>query len=54
MIKAAAEADRKAVIEASRPKITIDLSGLDQIRKDALSTQNSLLTEEEAQAEAVM
>ena len=39
------------MLEASRPKITIDLSGLDQIRKDALSTQNSLLTEEEAQAE---
>ena len=51
VIKAAAEADRRAVLEASRPKITIDLSGLDQIRKDALSTQNSLLTEEEAQAE---
>ena len=51
VIEAAAEADRKAVLEASRPKITIDLSGLDQIRKDALSTQNSLLTEEELQAE---
>ena len=37
--------DKKAVLEASRPKITIDLSGLDQIRRDALTTQNSLLTE---------
>jgi hypothetical protein len=51
VIDAAAETDRKAMLEASRPKITIDLSGLDQIRKDALSTQNSLLTDEEIQAE---
>ncbi len=41
------EADREALIEASRPKITIDLSGLEQIRKDALITQNSLLAAEE-------
>ena len=49
LIEAAVQADRKAVLEASRPKITIDLSGLDQIREDALSTQNSLLTETELQ-----
>ncbi len=41
------EADRRAVLEASRPKITIDLGGLDQIRRDAASTRESLLTEEE-------
>ena len=41
------EEDRKAVLEASRPKVTIDLSGLEQIRKDASVTRDSLLTEEE-------
>ena len=41
------EADKKAVIEASRPKITIDLSSLEQIRRDAAGTRDSLLTEEE-------
>ena len=41
------EADRKAAAEAARPKITIDLFGLEQIRKDADSTRDSLLTEEE-------
>ncbi|MBP3878480.1 MAG: TerB N-terminal domain-containing protein, partial [Lachnospiraceae bacterium] len=46
-IDAAIEEDKKAVLEASGPKITIDLSGLDQIRRDALVTQESLLTEEE-------
>ncbi|MBR0398913.1 MAG: TerB N-terminal domain-containing protein [Eubacterium sp.] len=39
--------DEQAVIEAARPKITIDFSGLEQIRQDALVTQNSLLTEED-------
>lgn len=46
-IEAVIEADRKAKIEAARPKISIDFSGLDKIRKDALETQDSLLTEEE-------
>lgn len=41
------EEDRKRMIEASRPKITIDLSGLEQIRKDAVTTRDSLLLEEE-------
>lgn len=41
------EADRAAVEEAMRPKITIDLNGLDRIRRDAETTKNSLLTEEE-------
>ena len=41
------EEDRLAEIEAKRPKITIDLSGLDQIRRDALVTRDSLLTEED-------
>ena len=47
-ISAVIEADRQAVLEASRPKITIDLSGLDRIRMDAQITRESLLTEEEA------
>ena len=46
-IESVIEADKKARIEASRPKITIDLSGLEQIRKDASATRDSLLTEEE-------
>ena len=35
------------MLEAARPKITIDLSGLAQIRADAAATRDSLLTEEE-------
>ncbi len=46
------EARRQAEIEASRPKITIDLSGLEQIRRDALITRDSLLTEDETDKEA--
>ena len=46
-ISAVIEADRKALLEAERPKITIDLSGLEQIRRDASATRDSLLTEEE-------
>ena len=40
-------ADRKAQREAAKPKITIDLGGLEQIRRDAEITRDSLLTEEE-------
>ena len=46
-IESVTEADRQALIEASKPKITIDLSGLEQIRRDAGATRDSLLTEEE-------
>ncbi len=46
-VDAAVEADEKARLEASRPRITIDWSGLDRIRRDAMSTRDSLLTEEE-------
>ncbi len=45
------EADRQASIEAARPKITIDLSGLEQIRRDADFTRDSLLTEEDRMEE---
>ena len=46
-INAVIEADRKTAIEAARPKITIDLSGLEQIRRDAVITRDSLLTGED-------
>ncbi|MBR2546576.1 MAG: TerB N-terminal domain-containing protein [Eubacterium sp.] len=38
---------RREKAEASRPKISIDISGLDKIREDAGSTMESLLTEDE-------
>lgn len=50
VIKAEEEARRKAELErleAERPKITIDLSALGQIRRDAGITRDSLLTEED-------
>ena len=46
-IEEAIEADRKAVLEASRPKIHIDFTDLERIRRDAEQTRDSLLTEEE-------
>lgn len=45
--EAVISADKAAAAEAARPKITIDLSGLDKIRSDAAVTRDSLLTEEE-------
>ncbi len=47
IIDAVIAADRQAAIEAARPKITIDLSGLEKIREDAAFTRDSLLTEDE-------
>ena len=46
-VEAVIKAEKQAEIEAARPKITIDISHLEQIRQDALITRNSLLTEEE-------
>ena len=46
-IETVIEEEEKARIEAARPKVTIDLSGLEQIRRDAVITRDSLLTEEE-------
>ena len=46
-IDAVIEEDKKAALEAARPKITLDLSGLEQIRRDAATTRESLLTEDE-------
>ena len=48
------ENDRFASAEAAKPRITIDLSVLERIREDALTTQNSLLTEEDISAVAEM
>ena len=50
-IDAVIEADKKEVIEASRPKISIDLSGLDQIRRESLETCQSLLTEDQTESD---
>ena len=49
--EAVIEEDRHARAEADRKKVTIDLSGLEQIRRDAMETRDSLLTEEEMEAE---
>lgn len=46
-IDSALEEIRAEEAEAARPKISIDLSGLDKIREDAGITRDSLLTEEE-------
>ena len=45
--QAAAAEGRQAEIEAARPKISIDLSALDQIRQDSRITRDSLLIGEE-------
>ena len=44
------ENDRLAAEEAAKPRITINLSGLERIREDALTTQKSLMTEEDISA----
>ena len=46
-IEAVIEEDRKAKAEAMKPKIRIRFDDLEQIRKDASKTRDSLLTEEE-------
>ncbi len=48
-IETVIEEEKQALIEASKPKITIDLSSLDRIRRDALTTRDSLLIEEETE-----
>ena len=47
IVRAVIAAEERAAAEAARPKLVLDLGGLDQIRRDALITRNSLLTEEE-------
>ena len=46
-VRTVIEADKAAAAEAARPRITLDLSGLERIRKDAQTTRDSLLTEAE-------
>lgn len=43
--------EKREKLEAARPKIVIDFSDLDRIRKDAIATRDSLLTEEEMEKE---
>ena len=50
-IEAVMAAERWAELEAAKPKITIDFSGLEKIRNDALVTRDSLLTDEEMDAD---
>lgn len=52
-VHAVIETDRAAKIEAAKPKVHIRFSDLDQIRRDALATRDSLLTEEERQEEYI-
>ena len=47
VIRSVIAADEKEKAEAARPKVTLNLDGLDRIRQDALTTRDSLLTEEE-------
>lgn len=51
-VEAVIEKDRAAAEEAAKPKIMIDLSGLDKIRRDAQITRDSLLTEDEKREQA--
>ena len=51
-VEAVIEKDRAAAEEAAKPKIMIDLSGLEKIRRDAQITRDSLLTEDEKREQA--
>ena len=51
-VEAVIEADKAAALEAAKPKVRIDLSGLDKIRRDAQITRDSLLTQEEIREQA--
>ena len=46
-VSAVIEEDRREKEEAAKPKIVLNLDGLEQIRRDALATRDSLLTDEE-------
>ncbi len=47
LIDAVIESDKKLLAKSTRPIITIDFSGLEQIRREADGTRDRLLTEEE-------
>jgi len=50
--QAVIEEDRQEKLEAARPRVRIDFSGLEQIRRDARFTRDSLLTPEELEETA--
>lgn len=52
-IEAVIRKDQAAELEAAKPKVTIDFSSLEKIRRDAGKTRDSLLTEEELAEETV-
>ncbi|MBQ8093542.1 MAG: TerB N-terminal domain-containing protein [Clostridia bacterium] len=47
------EDERRAAEEAAKPKISIDLNGLERIRQDAEVTRDSLLTDEEMEKDGL-
>jgi hypothetical protein len=51
-VRAVIEAEEEARREAARPRVTLDLSGLERIRRDAIQTRDSLLTEAELEEES--
>ena len=46
-VRSVVEAEKREAAEKARPRISLDLSGLERIRRDALITRDSLLTDEE-------
>lgn len=48
-IEAVIEKQRQEETEAAKPRIVIDFSGLDKIRREAIVTRDSLLTDEETE-----
>ena len=51
-VRSVIETEEREAAEAARPRVVLDLSGLERIRRDALITRDSLLTDEErAEAE---
>lgn len=53
-VTAAIEAERQAEAAAEQERITIDFSSLTRIRREALVTRDSLLTEEETEGDPVL
>ena len=51
-VEAVVEADRQTKLDAARPRVVIRFDDLEQIRRDALATQDSLLTDEDRQEQA--
>ena len=51
LVLAVIQAEEEARREAARPRVTLDLTGLERIRRDAIQTRDSLLTEAELEEE---